>query len=192
MSVTKNYLRQTARSKTLAQQTSYSKYFTKGRKGLVDFTYGATEVISMRNVEASASIIFGAAVKLDDAANDGTSAAQPTATSETIAGILGFSHDYDNTGLNANEDGVLPEGNLNIIRRGRVLVPCENGCVRGNRLFVRVVISGNEERGALRSAADSTDCIDSRGQGYWDSSAGAGELAWLIVDFTRFPSDIDT
>lgn len=167
-------------------QTSYSKYFAKGRAGQVDFAYGATEVISMRNDEASASVLFGAAVKYDDAANDGTSAAQPAVVAATvIAGIVGFSHEYDDTGLNALETGVLPDGNINVVRRGRVLVPCENGCQRGNRLFVRALISGSEERGALLSAADASDCIDSQGQGYWDSIAAAGELAWLVVDFTR-------
>ena len=75
-----------------------------------------------------------------------------------------------------------------IMRKGKVYVVCENGCVPGNRLFVRAVAAGAEIEGALRSAADSTDCIDSSNQGVWLSTAAAGALAILEVDFTASPN----
>lgn len=170
-------------------QSSYSKYFAIGQAGQIDFSYGKTEVITMRNDEASASMAFGRAVKFDDAATDPTSAKLPAAIADQIAGIVGHSHEYDDTQLDAAETGVLPDMTINVLRRGRILVVCEDAVTRGDRLHIRAVAAGDPEfLGGLLPAADTTDTIDSTGQGFWDSNAAAGELAWLIVDFTRLPA----
>lgn len=166
----------------MTAQSDYSETMAIGIAGQVD-PGSFPKFRPMRNDEAVEAIEFGVAVKWDDAANDASSAALLTATSEIVPGIVAYSDAYDDTQVDTV--GVLPTNKLNVLRKGRILVLCEDGCQPGDRLFIRAVATGGELQGALRTAADSTDCIDSQGQGVWDSIATAGNLAWLIVDFTN-------
>lgn len=173
-------------------QSSYSKYFSIGQAGQVDLSYGAPEIITMRNDEATESIVFGRAVQFEDASTDPTSGTQPDAITDNIAGILCHSHEYDDTQLNSDENGVLPDMSMNVLRRGRILVVAEDAVVRGDRLHVRCVgATAPEHLGGLLPAADSTDTKDCTLQGMWDSNADAGGLAWLIVDFSRLATNVD-
>ena len=169
----------------MTAQSTYSEEMAIGFAGMVD-PKSNPQYRTMRNDEATAELPFGYAVKYDDAANDRTSAAALTATSEIVPGIVAHSHAYDSTQL--GDDGVLPTNKLNVLRKGRILVVAEEAVQPGDRLFIRTVVAGAEIAGALRASADASDCIDSTGQGVWDSVAGVGELAWLIVDFTNLPA----
>ena len=81
--------------------------------------------------------------------------------------------------------GLLPGAIMNVLRKGRIWVVCESGCDPDDRLWVRAVAGAGEYLGACENADDSTDTIDCTGQGVWRTTAAAGELAVLEVDFTN-------
>ena len=164
----------------MTAQTDYSELMAIGFAGQVD-PASNPQVKTMRNAEAVESMEFGIAVAYQDRTADGTLADLLTATSDIVPGILLHSYAYDSTELDAV--GVVAGSTLNVLRSGRVLVLAEEAVDVGDPLFVRAVAVGAELQGALRMSADSTDCIDMTGRGQWDSVAGAGELAWLRVDF---------
>lgn len=152
----------------------------------------AHDVITMKNAEASASIAFGRAVKFKDTVTSDKDAVLPAAETDTILGIVLRSDTYavawtdldGNTYGQLDSTGVKPEAFLNVLRRGRVLVVCEDGCEPGDKLWVRAVAGGDPEfLGGLNSADDSTDMIDCTSKGTWMTTASAGGLAWLDVNF---------
>ena len=141
---------------------------------------GKTDDITMINTHATDQIGFGMAVGRNPSGSD--KAAMPLAAiTNLVAGILERSEAYAKSELGTL--GPLPGATLNVMRWGRLWVICENGCTRGQRLFIRAVAAGAEVPGALRSAADSTDTIDASGCGEWMSTAAAGALAVLDFDF---------
>jgi len=144
------------------------------------------DIISMVNREASAEMDFGLAVvwEVPEGGTEDAGALAPDAIDEIVAGILVHSHAYakpDQLG----DDGVKPGEKLSVMRKGKIWVKPEDAVAPGDRLFIRAVVAGGEREGAVRMSADSTDCIDSTGQGVFLTSAGAGELALLEVDFTN-------
>jgi hypothetical protein len=167
----------------MAAQSTYTDTMDIGYAGQIDYKSNP-QFISMRNDEASAEIEIGAAVKYDDVSGDKSSAALLSAiTGEIVPGIVAHSDTYDSTDL--GDDGVLPDRNLSVMTKGRMLVVCEDGCSVGDRLHIRAVVTGAEVFGALLAAADGSDTIASTGQGRWTSIAAAGGLAWLEFDFTN-------
>jgi hypothetical protein len=144
-----------------------------------DSSWGDT--ITMINTHASEQIGFGYAVARNPSGSD--QAAMPfSAITQLVAGILVRDESYDPSELGTL--GPLPKATLNVMRRGRLWVICENGCTKGQKaLFIRGVIAGVEVHGALRSAVDSTDTVDMSGRGEWMSTAAAGALAILEFDF---------
>lgn len=167
----------------MAVQTSYSTSLTAAFEGMKADS-GACEVWSMVNNEASLEIPFGHGVAFEGS-TDEQGALSPDALTDKLAGILLHSHDYSNS---PNGDlgtlGVKAGGVLNVMRKGRIWAVCANGCAIGDRLFVRV-LGGTE--GELRSAADGVNTIDATTQGVWLTTATAGNLAVLEVDFTNKP-----
>lgn len=159
-------------------QTTYSESPAIGFPGqLAD--NGPYDAITMINKEASATMVFGRAVNFEGSTRD-KGALNPDATTDKIAGVVLRSLAYAPDTL--VDDGVPAGGTVSVARKGRIYVLCENGCVPGDRLHVRV-LGGTE--GALRSAADGVNTIDSTGQGVWLSTAAAGAIAVLEVDFTN-------
>jgi hypothetical protein len=143
---------------------------------------GPHDVISMVNNEASAEMAFGHAVAFEGSTDD-QGALSPDALTDKIAGILLHSHAYSNApGGDLGTTGVKPGAKLSVLRKGRVWGICANGCAPGDRLHIRV-LGGTE--GELRSAADGVNTIDSSTQGVWLTTATAGNLAVLEVDFTN-------
>lgn len=140
------------------------------------------DVASMRNDDA-ASMEFGHAVAHASASDEGSADKLTAITGEIVAGIAMRLNSYSDTQLDA--DGVVPGNHINVLRKGRIYVKCEDGCSIGDRLFIRAVASGGEIAGALRASADGSDTIDSSTQGEWRTSASAGGLAVLEVDFSR-------
>lgn len=173
-------------------QSTYSFDMTAGFAGqLLKSEPG--DVWAMTNKEASYSIPVGVAVAFEGSTDD-RGALSPDAITDVIAGITAHSHGHRALGTfgNIDDDGDMDPGvQMDVARRGRMRVVCENGCSPGQRLHVRAVAAGAEVEGALRSAADGTDTIDCTNQGQWLSTAAAGGLAILEFDFTNSPTIVD-
>lgn len=164
----------------MAVQNTYNKKRAFAYEGmLVDGSHN--DIAPMRNDEASAEIAFGVAVKFDSTSDEQSAKLLTAITGELVAGITILQHSYASSQL--GDDGVKAGESLNIMRKGRIWVICEDGCNVGDRLHIRAVAAGAEKAGALLSAADGTDTIDSTKQGQWLTSAAAGELAVLEVNF---------
>lgn len=172
-------------------QTTYSENRAIGYAGTLDSNL-AHDIITMKNAEASASIAFGRAVKFKDTVSSDKDAVLPAATTDRIMGIVLHANTYTpaytdldgNVHGNLDSVGIKPGAFMNVLRRGRVLVVCEDGCEAGDPLFVRAVAGAAPEYlGGLNNAADGTDMIDLTAKGVWLTSATAGGLAWLDVSF---------
>jgi hypothetical protein len=172
-------------------QSSFSNGPAIGYAGTLDSNL-AHDVITMKNAEASASIAFGRAVKFKDTVSTDKDAVLPALETDTILGIVLRSDTYGvawtdlsgNTYGQLDSTGVKPGAFMNVLRRGRVLVVCEDAVEAGDKLWVRAVAGGDPEfLGGLNNADDSTDMIDCTSKGTWLTSASAGGLAWLDVNF---------
>lgn len=169
----------------MTAQSTYNEEMDIGFAGMVSDS-SEIKALGMRSDAASNSIRFGYAVKRASV-SDKKSADEPTTINDVIAGIVIHTHTLDSTQLDAV--GVLPGNKLSVLRRGRILVACEDGCDVGDRLHIRVISGGaGEYLGALLAAADGVNTIDSEGQGEWQSQAAAGGFAWLEVDFLNTPA----
>lgn len=173
-----------------AVQSSYPLAPAIGYNGMLA-TGGDSMVLTALNAEASAEIAFGRGVafKLSSPTTD-YDVLLPAANTDKIFGIAVHSHSHSSApDGDLGTVGIKPDGTFDVIRSGLIMVVCENGCAVGDRLFVRAVSAedGTEFHGGLRSAADSTDCVDCTKQGQWMTKAAAGGLAWLQVDFVNEP-----
>lgn len=164
----------------MSVQTSFSNNRTQGIAGQAEGN-GPRITETMRNDEATAEIPFGVAIKHASTSDEQSAALLTAITGERIAGIVMHSHSYADTQL--GDDGVKPGALLNVVRSGRLLVICEDGCNVGDPLHIRAVATGAELQGALLAAQDGTDTIDMTLAGEWRSSAAAGGLAVLEFDF---------
>jgi len=165
---------------------------------------GATtqhDIITARNAEVSASIAFGRAVvwKLSSPTTD-YDVLLPAAETDTVAGIvihlLNYSRTFSSTDYagvsqtygDLDGTGLRPGVLMAILRRGTILVTVEDAVLVGDRLWVRAVAGADPEfLGGLLNADDSTDTIDCTKQGQFLTSAAAGGLAQLYVDFNNKP-----
>lgn len=133
------------------------------------------------NAEASAAIPAGAAVIFYNADSNDLAVRLPSAITQEIKGIVTHSHAREfGRDLDSDTDGNNPGAVMNVMRVGVVMAICENGCVPGDRLHVRAL---GGTAGALRSAADASNTRDCTAQGQWLSTASAGGLAMLAVNF---------
>lgn len=178
----------------MAFQTTYLDVQPLGYSGQLA---GGFHVIStFKNAEASASMPFGVAVKFKTSSPvTDLDVLFPTAITDLVAGIVAKSTAYERSW--ADEAGVvhgqldavgLIAGQLiSLVRKGRVLVTCVSGCKPGDRLFVRALTGSFTVIGGCENAADASNMIDCTKQGQWMSTAVAGGLAWLEVDFVNKP-----
>ncbi len=181
---------------SMSVQTTYSTAPVIGYAGTLD-TKNPFQVLTMKNVEASASIPFGYAVcpDLTSPASD-LSALLPALETDTVFGIVVKSDSYErvwtddlgNVYGQLDSTGLKPGALLNVLRKGRILVVAEDTVAVGDRLWVRCTTGGaGEIIGGLTNADEGTETIDCTKQGVWMSSATAGNLAWLEVDFINKP-----
>lgn len=172
----------------MSVQTTYSDAPVRGFEGMVDG--GPHDIMPMINAAASASIGFGRAVIFKSGGN-AQDADLPSSETDKVAGIVVFSQAYSRAYTDSNgtfgdldSTGLRPGVMMNVLRKGRILVVCEDGCTKGDRLWVRAVAGAAPEYlGGLNNADDGTDMIDCTGQGQWLETKAAGELCWLEVDF---------
>lgn len=167
----------------MSVQTTFNQNATQGYSG-TQVGNRQPSIETMRNAETSAEIPFGVAVKHSSATDEQAARLLTAITTEAIAGIVVHSHSYDQSQL--GDDGVKPGALLNVMRQGRLLVICEDGCDVNDPLHIRAVATGDELAGGLRAAADGTDTIDCSAVGHWRTSAAAGGLAELEFDFSGF------
>lgn len=171
----------------MAVQTSYQQNMDVAFAGMIADGAEVKDVIAMQNEEAVSEMPFGVAVNFEGSTFD-KGALLPDNLADVVAGILLHTHavSKDPAG-DLGLVGLKPGAVLNIMRKGRVWVICENGCSPADRLHVAIGTSGDAE-GTLRSLADGANTIASTGQGVWLTTAAAGALAVLEVDFTNLPA----
>lgn len=167
----------------MAVQNSYPKTMPIGFPGMLDGA-GPKIVETMRNDELTAQMPFGIAVKHASVSDEYSAKLLTAITGEFIAGIVLHQHNYASSDL--GDDGVMPTALINTLRKGRMLVLCEDGCNVGQPLHVRA--KGTGQAGALRASADGTDTINCAKNGTWRSAAAANGLAVLEFDFTNSPT----
>lgn len=147
-----------------------------------------------KNAEASAEMPFGYAVAFRGSGTDQDALLPLAANSPIICGIIVQSDVYDRTYTLANGStagelgttGLKPGAMLNVLRKGRVWAVCVSGCTPGSRLFVQKTVNGGTRPlGALDSAADGANSVDCTTAGVWLTTASAGGLAILEVDFVN-------
>ena len=151
----------------------------------------AHDVVTMINAESSSSIGFGLAVKFKDTVTTDQDAVLPAAQADKVLGVMLRADTYgvawtdlsSNTFGQLDSNGVKPGGFLNILKRGRVLVTCQSGCEAGDKLYVRAISGTSTVIGGLENAADAAKMIDCTASGTWMTSATAGSLAWLDINF---------
>lgn len=173
-------------------QTTYGTRLTQALEGALADN-GAYDAVALYNAEASANISFGKAVKFG--ATD-SAALLPSAETDKIVGIV-LRHDAYSVGPDGDlitsgtewTNGLRPGAMMSVLRQGRMWAIARTAVTPGDRLWVRAVSSqtGNEFLGGLEDADDSTDTIDCTAQGVWRSTAAAGSLAVLEVDFRNKP-----
>lgn len=174
-------------------QTTFSDAPAIGFAGTLDSNL-AHDVITMKNAEASLSIAFGRAVKFKDTVTSDKDAVLPVAETDKILGIVLRADTYGvawtdldgNTFGELDSVGIKPGAFLNVLRRGRVLVTAEDAVEAGDKLWVRCTTgtpSNVEVIGGLTNADEGTETIDCTAVGTWMTSAAAGGLAWLDVNF---------
>lgn len=180
----------------MSVQTTFNANPAKGFAGML-FSRPDATLATAQNGEASASIPFGKAVVLDPSAPvHDQSVTLPANQADKVYGIVVFSQQFmpawtDNQGNvhgQLDATGLVPGVWFSVLRKGKILVTAATAVTPGDRLYVRRTAGIGETLGALEDAADSTDMIDCTNQGVWLSTAAAGELAWLEVDFTNFPT----
>lgn len=183
-------------------QTTYRERPIAGAVGQLYSVDGDHPNITTGHVNGAAAIPYGNAVEVA-ALTTGPVFEQRMGVDNVdgstaqIWGIaLGGTHaTADATTISAGVYGAAVDGMVNILRVGRVLVKPEasSSVVPGARLFVRKVAAGAEVLGALRGAADSTDCLDCSNQGQWITAPDADGLAVLEVNFVNEAvNDTDT
>lgn len=174
-------------------QTSYGSTPAIGVAGQLEGSIDP-DIIPLKNVEASASIPFGSAVAFKTASPvTDLDALLPAGSTDKLAGIVVYGNTYarqwtDSDGVkhgDLDSTGLVPGVIMNVLRAGKILVPCVTGCAPADRLYVCYAAGGATYtvQGTLGNAAEASHTIDATTQGQWLSTAAANGLAWLQVDF---------
>ena len=135
--------------------------------------------------ESSAEIPFG--VMVCNGTKDAfvkllhTSAA---AMATELFGVSVFGQSYAKT-EQLGTTGLKPLVTFDVLQRGRIYVKVEDAVAVGDAVRVRAVAAGAEVKGAFRTAADGTDCVNISKFARWIRGAGIGELAIVEIDMVN-------
>lgn len=168
-------------------QSSYSNDLAVAYAGqLVNAPAGG--IMTLVNAEASAVIPFARAVAFKPSSTDDKQATLPANAGDRVCGIVLRSHAYGIYpfgDLDQTNGGIVVGGQMNVLAIGEVWAIAEDGCVPGDRLWVRRTVGGDgaEVLGSTGNADEGTETIDCTAQGVWLTTASAGGLARLRVDF---------
>ncbi len=181
-------------------QSSYTDAPSVAFAGMIADNSMVFDAKSFISAEASAQMPFGVAVAFKPSSTYDTDATMPANSTDKVAGILMHAPGYERTFTVPLPDGttgtvgelgatgLLPGAVLSLLRKGRIWVTVEDGCTVGDRLYVRYSANGgNTQLGACRATDDSGHAIDLTKIGQYVTSASAGGLAMLEVDFTNKP-----
>ncbi len=177
-------------------QTSYAFQPAAGYAGMLDRS-SPHRILTMKNVEASASMPFGAAVCRDLVAPaSDMSILLPAVETDKVAGIVLREDTYSRTWTSddgtvygqLDGTGLVTGTILNIVTMGRMLVRCEDAVLPGDGLWVRCTVgtpTNVEYLGSLTNADEGTETIDCTKFATWETTGAAAGLAWISFDFTR-------
>ena len=176
-----------------ATQSTVADIYVKAFGGMLDVSEQVASIKSYTSEEASAEIPFGTMVIRG--ANEDEGALQVHTSGATViallAGVVVHSHAYAKT-QELGDTGLKPDTTFGVLTRGRIWVIPEDAVDPGDAVRVRVVVTGNEVKGAFRTAADSTDCVVLHTtMARWLTTAGAGEPALLELDMLAEPATAD-
>jgi hypothetical protein len=180
----------------MGAQTTYGFQPEIGFAGSLDRTRPYA-TLTMKNVEASGAMPFGAAVCRDLAspASD-MSALLPALETDKVAGIVLREDTFARTWTDADGvvqgqlsgTGLIPGTMFTCVTMGRMLVRCEDAVVPGDPLWVRCTVgdpAAVEFLGSLTNADEGTETIDCSKFAQWETTGAAAGLAYLSFDFTR-------
>lgn len=177
-----------------ALQTSYSDAPVKAFIGQLDANRHANKSTG-RNHEAATRMPFGMPVVYDPAgAESDLDVTIPANSTDRLKGIVyrtdgympGFSDAHGDHGQ-LFSDGLAVGVIMDIARAGRIWVKCMTGCAPGDGVHIAYASGGGTytAAGEYGNAAAGGSTIDVSGRCMWDSTAAAGEGAWLLFDFTK-------
>lgn len=117
----------------------------------------------------------------------------PAASTDKVASFLFRADTYsrawtDENGTHGELDstGVRPGIEMNGLIQGRIWVTCTTGCAPGDRLFVAYSAGSTyTAAGQLGNVAEASHTLDDSNMGRWESTATAGQGAWLRLDLTN-------
>lgn len=178
-------------------QTTYLNFPAIGYAGMLEGSLDQ-DIITLKNVEASAAMPFGIGVawKTSGATSD-IDALLPAATTDLIAAIVVHSHFHplqwtDTSGSHGelSATGLVPGTTFNALRTGKILVPVPASLTikPSDRLWVRCIANGaiSTQLGSCENANDGSNMIDCTKQGQFLTTP-VNNLAWLQVAFTNKP-----
>lgn len=176
-----------------ALQTTFDETPPKAFIGTLDGSRFSNKSTAI-NAEASASIPFGTPIawKPSSALSDLDSTI-PANSTDKLRGIVYRTDGYmpaftDRHGTHGQlgADGLVPKTVMEIARAGRIFVKCKTGCSPGQPVYISYSAGSTyDAAGQFGNAAEASHTIDVSGRCMWDSTASAGEGAWLLFDFTK-------
>lgn len=175
---------------SMSLQSTYSSAPPIAYAGQLEGT--GYDIITMKNAD-TVSMPFGSglAFKTSSPTSD-LDTILPASSGALICGILAHDH-YARTWTDSNGvvhgeldgTGLVAGTILNVLRRGKIAVVCQTGCVPSDRLFVAYgTATTYTGKGQLGNITETSNAIDATKQGQWLTTATAGGFAWLDVDFT--------
>ncbi len=167
-----------------APQTSVTTAMAPAFAGMLADTSGK-RCSAKYSEEASAEIPFGVMVCRGTDKDDGalllnTSSA---AMADILLGVVVHSHAYDKDN-ELGDTGLKSAVSFDVLTHGRIYVLPEETVHPGDAVRVRAVAGGSEVKGAFRTTADSTDCVDITSFARWARGGDSTTPAILELDMT--------
>lgn len=173
-------------------QTSVATRMTVGLAGLIGNLEGMAHatVVSATSTEASAEIPFGVMVQRgtpDGSAKLLSSTAAAMAANNLLLGVVTHAQGYAEPQELGDTDagGLKPGTTFGVLLKGPIYVVPEENVTPASDVRVRVVVTGNEVKGAFRATADASDCVEISAFARWMETGLAGSPTLLYIDMTN-------
>jgi len=167
-----------------APQTAVSEAMAIGFAGALADS-GNKTCASKYSEEASAEIPFGVMVVKGTDEDNGVLLPHTSgvASADIMMGVVVHSHAYAKD-TELGDSGLKPKVSLDVLTHGRIYVLPEETVTPGDPVRVRVIAAGLEQKGAFRTTADSTDCVDISSFARWTKGGSSTVPAVLELDMT--------
>lgn len=133
----------------MGTQTTYLEDFSAVPGGLATEGGSFAVVVPRTNAEASANIVMGTGVAL----NDGGEVVRPTSKGTPMYGVA------VRTSFTKEKGVFVPETEVNVMKAGVCYVQPEDTVEEGKQAYMRITAAGAEVVGAFRSDSDSGDAV---------------------------------